>query len=213
MVLDHVFVAVPVDAWIAERPAREKLNESNAAFEQPARQQTAASELRGFGTIETVERLRGLRLLAKDGNFGDRELHSRRQLVTANPCGKRVVAGTLDEVLLIERRDEVARRPVRVGWHGASGKQIVDRRPLTAHGDALMTRGEKAVGPVNAAAGGEAARVGDYDKRGKVVGLTSHAVGQPGAERRETVEAEPGVLLKRRRRVVRCFRDHRIDDR
>ena len=66
--------------------------------------------------------------------------------------------------------------------------------------------------PVDRAAGRQAARVGDDDERGQVVGLAAQAIGQPGAERREAVQAKAGVLLKRRRRVVRRLGDHRVDD-
>ena len=76
-----------------------------------------------------------------------------------------------------------------------------------------MAGGEEAVGPVDRTARGELAGVGDDDEGRQVVGLAPQPVTQPGPHRREAVEPEAAVLLKRAGRVVGGLGDHRPDHR
>jgi hypothetical protein len=157
--------------------------------------------------------LRRCRFLAQVGDFGDGDLHARREFVAADARGQGVIAGALRLMSLVERLHEIARRTVGAVRHFAGGKEVVDRRAVAAHCDALMAGGQEAVGPVDRAARGLAARVGDDDECRQVLRLTAETVGEPRSQSREAVEAKAGVLLKRRRRVIRSLGDHRVDDR
>ena len=93
------------------------------------------------------------------------------------------------------------------------GEQVVDRLALAAEHHALMLGRQEAVGPVDRAAGGQAAAY--RAARRTPAGRRSRCPGRTRATRRASgnpLSRKPRVLVKRGGRVVRRFGDHRADD-
>ncbi len=118
----------------------------------------------------------------------------------------------LRRVSFVHRREERAGGPLPIVGNRFGGSQVIDGRTPAAKHNALMARGEKPVGPVDRAAGGKTAGIGNDDVGGQVVAFRAETVRQPRAEHGESVQAKSGVLLKRRRRMVGSFGEHRLDD-
>ena len=149
VVLPHVFVAIPVDARVAERAAGKELHETHASFQQPSSQQAAAAKIGRLGAIQPIKRMRVARFAGQIRNLRHRQLHPRRQFIAANAGGENVIAGSICLMLPVHRLEERSRRFVRVTFEGAGGKEIVDRRALPSKGNTLVLRREKAVGPID----------------------------------------------------------------
>ena len=142
-------------------------------------------------------------------DFGHGQLHLGGQFVAAHPRRQRVVGAALGGVAAIHARQQLARRAFARLVDRSGRGQVVDRRPASSEHHALMPGRQKAVGPIDRAAGRQSARVGNHDERRQLVGLGSQSVRQPRAERRKAVQSKAAVLLERGRRVVRRFRHHR----
>ena len=209
----HVLVAVPVDARRAERAAGEELDEPHALLEQPPRQEATPAELRRLRSVEAVEILDAARLARQVRDARHRELHPRGEFVITTPRVEVVARAIRGDTKGFERPQQVAAVPLGVLGDRACREEVVDGRAARPQGDALVTRGQEAVAPVDRAARRHPARVGQDDVGGQVVCHRAEAVTQPRAHDREAVEAEAGVLLERRGGVVRGVGDHRVDDR
>ncbi len=145
-------------------------------------------------------------------DFGNGHLHFRCQCVATNPRVELIVAGTRFQMSTIDLGQQLAAGEFAIGRYLACRKQIVDRDAFAAHHNALMAGRKKTVAPVDRSARRQTTRIGNHDVGRQIVGLGSHPVGHPGPEGRKTVQTESGVLLKRRRRVVRRLAEHRPHD-
>src|SRR4051812_7674324 len=78
MVLGEIFVAVPIAAWETVIGAAPHLNETNAAFEQSARNEAACAEIFGNLFVDAVE------FFGRVGFAGEIESFGRGQLKTGS---------------------------------------------------------------------------------------------------------------------------------
>src|SRR4051812_17426801 len=100
MILENVLVSVPALA----RPARDgaagvDLHEANAALEKPARQQAAAARVGSLLAIEAIELAHRRRFGGEIRDLGDRELHARRELISADASRQLAFAALALQVL------------------------------------------------------------------------------------------------------------------
>ena len=101
MVLEHIFVAVPVDARLTKRAAGKQLHESDSSFEQPARQKAAPSEFVRRLVAQAVHLVCRLRLGLQIGNLGDDGLHASGKLVASDAGLEQVASSPLAQVAAI----------------------------------------------------------------------------------------------------------------
>src|SRR5690606_16909976 len=85
VIVDHAAVSVPMDI-LAECPAAPHLHEANAALDQPPRQETAPRKVGTFLLLDPVHGQGVGGFLFQLGGFGNGELHSSGELITANPA-------------------------------------------------------------------------------------------------------------------------------
>ena len=212
MVLLQVFVPVPIDAWTAKGTTVENLNEAHAAFEKPPGHQAIAREAFVRFFVEAVQFLCRVGFAIKVRRLGNADLHSGGEFIRAQPCGKRAVPWMHVGIIAIHRGEQFHIR-IAAGCDLRRSVQIHDwLAQVGAERNALVVRGQEARGPIDRAAGDQAARVRQHDKRGKVFVLGAQPITQPCAHARKSVHREAAVHLESRGRVIVALRKHRVDE-
>ncbi len=127
MVLVARDVAVPVGG--VHTVARPNLHKTDAALDQPAREQAAPAEIRAHRIIQAVQLLRRVRFAADVGGFRRRHLHAERELVRRNPGGQLRVMISRIEMLLVHLAQRVEKIALFLRLHARRTAEIENLIP------------------------------------------------------------------------------------
>ena len=92
MIIHDIFVAIPIDARLAERAAIEQLHEAHAALNQSASQQDNCGRSQRSFRIQSVKLFCRFAFLLQAHHIGNTHLHARGQFVGTNACREAGVA-------------------------------------------------------------------------------------------------------------------------
>lgn len=151
--------------------------------------------------IEAVHLENVQRLPRKIEHLGSRELHARRQFVAPNASFQAFIVGPLLGVLRIQPGQHAEPRGISLRRNVISlpgRKQIGDRRlrPRENRRPLMLSRQKRAV-PVLGAVGGQAAVIGEHDKRRQILVHAPQTIADPAPHAGKSRPVEAGRLQQR----------------
>src|SRR5580765_777626 len=177
MVLFDLRMRIPFAAG-----ATVELNETNAALDQAARQETIATKRRGMVVIQTIELLRCFRFFAKVHRFRGFSLHAEGEFVAADARVELAVLRPAGGKLAIELREQFQLSALLRFTNPAWRVQVWERFGRRTQPHALIQGEHEARTPIARTPDDLAVVIAQNRKGGQVLVFRAEAVAHPCAK-------------------------------
>ncbi len=204
---------VPRVGVLVAHAALEQLHETDAVFDEPAREQTLAAERLGDRFVEAVQLLGGFRLAADVDRLRRAPLHAVRELVRRDPGRQIRGARELLHVELVELRQQIQTIALRFRRHSRDRLQVDDRIAARAEERSLIRSRHVACAPVGRTADRSSPGVGNHDERRQAGAFGAKTIRNPRTGARESHPDLPRLHLVVRLHVIVRAAEHGVDER